>query len=242
MKVWLFVPCLVDEFYPEVGEGMARILAGLGCEIHYPSRQTCCGQPAFNTGYWEDARRVARHFLKVFADAPAIVAPSGSCVSMVRIFYPKLFADEPEAELARSISARTFEFSEFVVNRLHREDLGAVFNGRAAYHASCHLLRELGVRDEPLRLLRHVRGLELVEMKDAHVCCGFGGTFAVKFPELSTSMAWYKLDQASRAGAEYIVMNDVSCMMQLQGAIEKQGLPLRALHLIHVLSGSGGAS
>ncbi|MDZ7373807.1 MAG: (Fe-S)-binding protein [candidate division KSB1 bacterium] len=239
MEVWLFVPCLVDQFYPEVGEGMARILARLGCRVHYPPAQTCCGQPAFNTGYWEDARRVARHFLRVFADAPVVVAPSGSCVAMARVFSQRLFHGQPEQEAATALAQRVFEFSEFVVKRLGQDDLGARFEGKVAYHASCHLLRELGVSEEPLRLLRKVRGLELVEMNDAQACCGFGGTFAVKFPELSTAMALYKLEQAQKAGAEYVVMNDISCVLQLQGVIERRGLPLRALHLVHVLSGEG---
>jgi L-lactate dehydrogenase complex protein LldE len=238
-EVWLFVPCLVDQFYPEVAEGMARILARLGCRVHYPPRQTCCGQPAFNTGHWHDARRVARHFLDVFGEAPTVVAPSGSCVSMVRVFFPRLFRSTPEEEIALRLSGKVFEFSEFVVRQLGREDVGASFHVRAAYHASCHLLRELGIREEPLRLLRKVQGLELVEMKDAEACCGFGGTFAVKFPELSTSMAEYKIEQARAAGVQYIVMNDVSCLMQLQGVIDRKGLPLRALHIVHVLSGGG---
>ncbi len=237
MKVWLFIPCLVDQFYPEVGEGMARILARLGFDLEYPAAQTCCGQPAFNSGFFEEAARVAEHFLDVFRNAPLVVGPSGSCISMVRIFYKRLKFNKYSQEDVAEIAGRFYEFSEFLVKKMGIVDVGARFDGRVTYHAACHLLRELGVREEPLELLKHVRGLQFVPMRDAEACCGFGGTFAVKYPLLSTSMGEYKVRQALAVDAEYVVMNDVSCMMHMQGIIDRQKLPLRALHIVHVLSG-----
>ena len=237
MKVWLFIPCLVDQFYPEVGEGMARILARLGFDLEYPSAQTCCGQPAFNSGYFDEAAEVAEHFLEVFRDAPLVVGPSGSCISMVRIFYKQLKFKKFNPEEVAEIGSRFYEFSEFLVKKMGIVDVGARFEGRVTYHAACHLLRELGIRDEPIELLKHVRGLEFVPMKDAEACCGFGGTFSVKYPQLSTSMGEYKIRQALAVKADAVVMNDVSCMMHLQGIIDRQKLPLRALHIVHVLSG-----
>ena len=237
LRVALFVTCLVDQFFPQVGESVVRVLRRLGVEVSFNPAQTCCGQPAFNTGYRQEARGVAARVLDLFEDADYVVAPSGSCTSMVRVFYPELFSGDPErlrqvAELRR----RFLEFSEFLVNVLKVEDVGASFPHRVAYHDSCHLLRELGIETEPRNLIRAVRGVDFLELNDYQLCCGFGGTFAVKFPEVSVAMAEDKLRAAAASGAEYLVANDASCLMHLAGVIHRRGLPLRTMHLAELLA------
>jgi L-lactate dehydrogenase complex protein LldE len=237
LRVALFVTCLGDQFFPQVGEAVVRILRRLGVEVTFDPAQTCCGQPAFNTGYREQAREVAAGVLDLFDDADYIVAPSGSCTSMMRVFYPELFAgDRARLEKVESLRTRLFEFSEFLVKVLKVEDVGARFPHRVAYHDSCHLLRELGIEVEPRTLLGSVRGLELVELKDYQLCCGFGGTFAVKFPEVSVAMGEDKVRAAAATGAEYLVANDSGCLMHLAGVIHRQGLPLRTIHLAELLA------
>jgi L-lactate dehydrogenase complex protein LldE len=230
----------VDQFFPQVGESVVRILRRLGVEVTFNPAQTCCGQPAFNTGFREEAHSVASRVLDLFDDADYVVAPSGSCASMVRVFYPELFAGEPERlDKLEKLRTRFFEFSEFLVKVLKAEDVGARFAHRVAYHDSCHLLRELGIESEPRALLRAVRDIELIDLKDYQVCCGFGGTFAVKFPEVSVAMGEDKVRAALDAGAEYLVANDSGCLMHLAGLIHRQGLPLKTLHLAEVLAGQG---
>src|SRR5512138_1025951 len=186
MKVSLFITCLVDQLFPQVGVSLVNVLRRLDVEVAFPEAQTCCGQPAFNSGYRTEARALAERFINVFDDSQYIVEPSGSCTSMVKVFYPDLFEDDAKKhERARELAARTFEFSEFLVNVLKVEDVGARFRGRVALHQSCHLLRELNVRSEPLKLLRAVQGIEIVELERADTCCGFGGLFAIKYPQIS---------------------------------------------------------
>ena len=236
-RVSLFVTCLGDQFFPVVGECVVAVLRRLGVEVEFNPAQTCCGQPAFNTGFREEARQVAARMLDVFRDAEYVVAPSGSCTTMVRVFYPELFADDPaRRRQAEDLRGRIFEFSEFLVKVLQVEDVGASFHRRVTYHDSCHLLRELGIESEPRKLIRAVRGLELVEMQDNKVCCGFGGTFAVNFPEVSVAMAEDKLRAAAESGAEIILANDSGCLMHLAGAIHRRGLPLRTMHLAELLA------
>ncbi len=237
MRVGLFITCLGDQFFPQVGECTAALLRRLGVEVCFNAAQTCCGQPAFNTGYRLEARAVAARNLELFEDVDYVVAPSGSCTSMVRVFYRELFADDA-ARLAQAqkLSAKFFELSEFLVKVLQAEDVGASFPHRVTYHDACHLLRELGVESEPRRLLRAVRGLELVEMQDFKLCCGFGGTFSVKFPEVSVAMAADKARAAMDAGAQYLVANDSGCLMHLAGYIHRHGLPLKTLHLAELLT------
>ena len=236
-RVALFITCLGDQFFPQVGECAVRVLRRLGVEVTFNPAQTCCGQPAFNTGYRGEARAVASRVLDLFDDADYVVAPSGSCTSMIRVFYPELFAGDPK-RLAKveHLRSRFFEFSEFLVKVLKVEDVGARFPHRVAYHDSCHLLRELGVEAEPRKLLRAVRDVELVELQDNQVCCGFGGTFSVKFPEVSVAMGEDKTRAATATGAEYLVANDSGCLMHLAGLIHRQGLPLKALHLAEILA------
>ncbi len=236
-RVALFVTCLGDQFFPQVGESAVRVLRRLGVDVTFNPAQTCCGQPAFNTGYPQEAREVAERVLDLFDGADYVVAPSGSCTSMVRVFYPELFAGDPgRLRQARELGKRFFEFSEFLVNVLKVEDVGASFPRRVAYHDSCHLLRELGIEEQPRKLVRAVRGLEFLELKDNQVCCGFGGTFSVKFPEVSVAMGEDKLHAATDAGAEVVVANDSGCLMHLAGIIHRQGLPLKTMHLAELLA------
>jgi L-lactate dehydrogenase complex protein LldE len=236
-RVALFITCLADQFFPHVGECVVQILRRLDVEVLFNPEQTCCGQPAFNTGYREEAREVARGVLKLFDNADYVVAPSGSCTAMVRAFYPELFEAEPELlHKAENLQKRFFEFSEFLVKVLKVEDLGARFAHRVTYHDSCHLLRELGVDEAPRKLLRKVQGLELVEMTDNKLCCGFGGTFSVKFPEVSVPMGQDKIKAATSVGAEYLVAADGGCLMHLAGLIHRQGTSLKTVHLAEILA------
>jgi L-lactate dehydrogenase complex protein LldE len=237
LRVALFITCLGDQFFPQVGECVVKILRRLGVEVTFNPAQTCCGQPAFNTGYREEARVVATRVLDLFDEADYVVAPSGSCTAMVKIFYPELFMGDAERlQKHARLRDRFFEFSEFLVDVLKVEDVGARFPHRVTYHDSCHLLRELGIEEQPRKLLRHVRDIDVVEMQDYKLCCGFGGTFAVKFPEVSAAMGEDKLRAASQAGAEYLVANDAGCLMHLAGLIHRQGLPLKTLHLAELLA------
>src|SRR4051812_7231116 len=202
-NVQLFIPCFVDQMYPQTGMNMVKVLEKLGCQVHYNPKQTCCGQPAFNAGYWDDARAVAKKFMKDFHDDFYIVAPSGSCTGFVRNYYEKLFGDTEEEIKTAGVRSRLYEFTEFVVDVLKVEDLGAVFEGKATYHDACGALRECGIKSQPRKLLNKVKGLELTEMKECETCCGFGGTFAVKFEPISIGMAQTKVQSAIETGAEY---------------------------------------
>jgi len=239
MKITLFVPCFVDALYPRVAIAVVRLLERLGHTVDVAEDLNCCGQPAFNSGCWAEARPVAERVLARLQDAETVVLPSGSCGAMLRRFYPDLFAGTPHAAAARALAGRVYEFAEFLVDRLGVCDLGARFPHRITYHDGCHSLRELGIRDAPRRLLARVRDLELVEMKQV-VCCGFGGTFAAKFPMISTAMGEVKIAEAQAVGAEYIVSSDSSCLMHVQGLIDRQGLGLKTIHLAEVLLGEEG--
>ncbi|HXS96837.1 MAG TPA: (Fe-S)-binding protein [Candidatus Limnocylindrales bacterium] len=236
-RVALFVTCMVDQLFPKVGIAMADVLERLGYQVDFPEQQTCCGQPAFNSGYRAEARTVARHFLETFEAHERIVVPSGSCTSMVSHHYADLFEKEPET-LARvhALEKRVFEFSAFLTEVAQVEDVGARFDGVVTFHDGCHALRELGIRSGPRRLLANVRGLELREMLPAEECCGFGGTFSVKFPELSGAMARTKIDAILKTGAGTVVSLDPSCLMQIQGVLSRMGSPVQTMHLAEVLA------
>lgn len=236
MTVTLFIPCFVDALYPRVGISVVTILERLGHRVRFHDDLNCCGQPAFNSGCWEEARGVAERVLDRLRPAEAVVIASGSCGAMLKVFYPELFAGTPHAGAAKELAPKVWEFSDFLVNRLGVTDLGARFPGRVTFHDGCHGLRELGIKSAPRQLLRHVRGLELVEMKDNDVCCGFGGTFAAKFPMISTAMGENKCSNACETGAEYLVSNDSSCLMHLQGLLARQGRGPKTLHLAEVLA------
>jgi L-lactate dehydrogenase complex protein LldE len=236
MRIGLFIPCLVDQFRPRAGLAVARILRRLGHAVDYPSEQTCCGQPAFNSGFQAEAAALARRFVRVFEGFDAVVAPSGSCVAMVRNFYPQLLGDTESA--IRNTISRVHEFSEFLVNHLNVTDLGAAFGERVTYHDSCHLLRELGIKDPPRQLLRAVKGLDLVELNDGPACCGFGGAFSVKFPEVATAMAEDKVAAIERTGARYVVAADTGCLLHIGGMLSRRGSTVRAVHLAELLGGA----
>jgi L-lactate dehydrogenase complex protein LldE len=238
--VTLFAQCLVDTFYPGVAEAVVTIFERLGTRVDCPPEQTCCGQPAFNTGYRRQATAAARHFIEVFEDAGDIVCPSGSCVHMVRHGYAELFADDP-AWLARSqdIAARTFELSEYLVDVLGITDLGATCQATLTYHDSCHLLRGLGVSRQPRLLIGAVRGARFIEMEESSRCCGFGGTFAVHYPEISTAMTADKVDNIVASGAEAVVGCDMSCLMNIEGLVKRRGLNIRVIHIAQLLAARG---
>ena len=235
MKVSLFIPCLTDQFFPQVGINLYKILKKAGAEVNYPPEQTCCGQPAFNSGYHAEAVALAQRFLNVFRGSQYIVAPSGSCTSMVKMFYPEILEDPGLHERLHDITTRTYEFSDFLVNVMGVKDLGVHFPHKVTYHDACHLLRELKVKDPPRDLMRHVRGLELIEMQQSETCCGFGGTFSVKYPEISTAMAEDKAATIAQTGAEYVVANDSSCLMQIGGYLSRKGFDAKPLHLADLL-------
>ena len=237
IKASLFVTCIVDQFYPQVGESTARVLNRLGVDLDFPREQTCCGQPAFNAGFWNDAKPLARRFLKIFEGDRYIVAPSGSCVAMVRVFYPELLQDEPELlAQARDTAPRVFELTEFIVDVLGVTELaGKELERSVTYHESCHLKRELGVDRQPRALLNSLPGVRLVEMPQAEVCCGFGGTFAVKYADISAAMLQDKIDNITSTGADSVVACDASCLMHIGGGLLKQKLPVRATHIAELL-------
>lgn len=235
-KVSLFVPCFVDQLQPEVAMDAVTVLRRIGCEVSFPKDQTCCGQPAFNSGFWDDARPCAERFLRVFRDAEYIVCPSGSCTTMVRVFYRELLSSGPSLAEAEAIARRTFELSEFLVKVAGVSDVGARFPHSVTYHASCHGLRELNLRDEPLKLLRAVSGLKLVDMTRFDECCGFGGTFATKFESISAAMGISKADSIAVTGAEYVTAIDPSCLMHVQGILGKRGDRARTIHLASILA------
>src|SRR6478609_5475197 len=236
-RVSLFVTCIVDQVFPKVGMAMAGVLERLGYQVDFPENQTCCGQPAFNSGYRAEARAVARHFLKTFENCETIVVPSGSCTSMVTHHFAELFHKEPDTlAQVHALEKRVYEFSTFLTEVAGVEDVGARMEGVVTFHDGCHALRELGIKSAPRRLLAHVRGLELREMMPAEECCGFGGTFSVKFAELSGAMARTKIDAIVGTGARTVVSLDPSCLMQIQGVLSRNGSTIRTMHLAEVLA------
>ncbi len=238
MRVSLFVTCLVDQLWPSVGTSTVEVLRRAGCEVVFDERQTCCGQPAFNTGFRSDARVMAQRFIEIFeeSDAAAIVSPSGSCTAMVRHF-PELFPDdETWRGRARAVAERTHEFGSFLVQVMGVDDVGASFNGSVTWHDACHGLRDLGIHSEPRRLIRKVRGAELVELPNADTCCGFGGTFSVKYPEISVAILDHKIEAIEKTGVRAVVSADASCLMQIGGRLARNGSAVRAMHLAELLA------
>jgi L-lactate dehydrogenase complex protein LldE len=235
-KISLFIPCFVDQLLPQVAVDTVRILGRLGYAVDYPEDQTCCGQPAFNTGYWDEARPCAEHFVKVFKRAEVVVCPSGSCATMIRTFYHDLLAASSLREEALALASRTFELSEFLVKVAAVTQVGAIFPHTVTYHASCHGLRELKLRDEPLQLLREVKGLTLIEMARSEECCGFGGTFATKFSDISAAMGTSKAESVAATGAEFVTAIDPSCLLHLEGILGKRRASTRTIHLASILA------
>ena len=236
MNVQLFIPCFVDQLYPDTAFNMIKVLDKAGCTVSYNTNQTCCGQPAFNAGFWDEAKIVCSKFLKDFQGSDYIVAPSASCVGFLRNYYNRLFENSSLHHDVADIGKRTFEFSEFMINILKVENTGAVLNGKATYHDSCAALRECKIKTEPRKLLAQVKGLEITEMNDVETCCGFGGTFAVKFEAISIAMGEQKVENALATGAQYLISTDHSCLMHLQGYIKHKGYNLKTMHLADVLA------
>jgi L-lactate dehydrogenase complex protein LldE len=238
MRVQLFMPCFVDQLYPQTGMNMVKILEKLGCEVVYNEHQTCCGQPAYNAGYVGECKSVAQKFINDFKGTDYIVSPSGSCTGFIRSGFEEIMAADTNLQDAKQVASRTFEISEFITQILKVEDLGATFSGKATYHDACGALRECGIKSAPRKLLSHVQGLELIEMKECETCCGFGGTFAVKFEPISVAMAQTKVQSALDTGAQYILSTDVSCLMHIDAYIRKNEIPIKTMHIVDVLVNS----
>ncbi|WP_169082138.1 (Fe-S)-binding protein [Paenibacillus sp. PL91] len=235
MKVSLFITCLSDALYPRVGEAMVRLLAKYGVSLEFPTVQTCCGQPAFNSGYWKEARESAKTILDAFEDSDFVISPSGSCTGMIH-HYPKLFEDDPVMlKRANKLQSKSYEFTQFLVQVLGVTDVGAAFPHKVTYHPSCHGSRILGVKDEPLALIENVKGLELVPLPFAEDCCGFGGTFAVKMADISGAMVTEKVDHVLETEAEVLVGLDMACLLNIAGNLRYRNEPVRVMHLAELL-------
>mgnify|MGYP000306278492 CR=1 FL=1 len=236
MQVQLFIPCFIDQLYPQVAFNTVKILEKAGCTVKYNTQQTCCGQPAFNAGFWGESKDVCTKFVQDFDGADYIVSPSASCAGFIRNNYGKLFENNAFQSPAKKVASQIFELSEFLVKILGITELGASFNGKATFHDSCAGLRECNIKAEPRALLSQVEGLELVEMNDTETCCGFGGSFAVKYDTISVAMADQKIDNAIATEAEFIISTDMSCLMHLDGRINHHGQQIKVIHLADVLA------
>ena len=240
MKVSLFIPCLTEHLYPESALSMVKVLNHFGHETEYVENQTCCGQPAFNSGYWKEIIPIAEHFIELFQDEDVVVAPSGSCVAMVRIFYDRLSIDQELIPGLNALKGKIFEFTEFLVDRLDITELGGTFPHRVTYHDSCHLKRELGVRDQPRRLIQGIRDIDFVEMEEPDLCCGFGGTFSYKFKGVSIEMVKRKCEYIELSKAEYCIGADSSCLMNIEGYLRKHRMKAKTMHIAELLTRSLG--
>jgi len=236
MLLDIFIPCFVDQLFPDTAFNMIRVLEAAGCRVNYNPEQTCCSQPAYNAGFQEEARQVAKKFIHDFEKAEIVVSPSASCVAHVRSVLPGIFENSSLHNPSKDLQKKSYELSEFLVNVLGITHLGSKLEATATYHDSCSALRECKIRDEPRVLLSNVEGLKLIEMEETEHCCGFGGTFSVKFEPIASSMAERKIENALRTGAEYIISTDWSCLMHLDGIIRKEKHPIRLLHLADVLA------
>ncbi len=236
MLVDIFIPCFIDQIYPQTGMNMIKILEKLGVDVHYNGNQTCCGQIAFNSGFWDEAKEMGAKFIHDFPNDRPVISPSASCSGMVKNYYPWLFHNTALHYEYKQLKKNMVEFTDYLVNVLKVDEIGAEFNHVVTYHDSCAALREYGLRDEPRILLSKVKGLTLKEMKNNDVCCGFGGTFSVKFEPISTAMAEQKVKHALETGAEYIVSTDSSCLIHQQAYIDKHHLPIKTMHIIDVLA------
>ena len=239
IRVGLFVTCLVDLMRPRIGFAALELLEGAGCEVHVPPTQTCCGQPGYNSGDRAGARRLAEKTIAEFERFDYVVAPSGSCAGMIRAHYPELFADAPEwRNRVEQLAARTHELTDFLVRVMKVDKVPGAFAGRVTYHDSCAGLRELGVKRQPRALLAAVKGLALEEMEDAEACCGFGGTFALKFGDISTRIVDRKCDRINAAAVDAVVLGDLGCMLNIEGRLRRRGdETTRVLHVAEVLAG-----
>ena len=236
MTTELFIPCFIDQLFPQTAINTLKILEKAGCKVVYNPNQTCCGQASFNAGFWDEAKAVGSKFIEDYTGDHYIVSPSASCTGMVKNYYNDLFTNTSVHNKCRSIQNNIHELSDFLINVLQRDYFGAELEGRAVYHDSCAGLRECGIKAEPRQLLSKVHGLDLVEMKDTDMCCGFGGTFTVKFNGISSAMAQQKVDNAMEMDAEYIISTDASCLLHIQAYIDKNNIPIKTMHLADVLA------
>jgi L-lactate dehydrogenase complex protein LldE len=237
MKTHIFVPCFIDQLYPQTAINMVTILKQVGCTIDYNPNQTCCGQPALNAGFWNEAYDVAKKFVADFANKEQVVCPSASCVGFIKNHYKELLGTDVDASVLEHLQNHIYEFSEFLVDYCDISNLSAKLEGKAMYHDACSALRECQIKEAPRLLLSKVEGLELVENPNSEVCCGFGGTFSAKFEPISVAMAEKKVEEALDLSVDYIISTDLSCLMHLQGYIDNKKIPLKTLHLADVLVG-----
>lgn len=236
MNVHVFIPCFIDQLYPTAGFNTIKVLEKAGCTVTYNQDQTCCGQPAFNAGYWGESREVCNKFISDFSGADHIVLPSASCTGFIKNYYSKIYNNTSNQNDIKGLQDKVYELSDFLVNVLNIQDLGAQFEGVATYHDSCAALRECKIKNEPRQLLEKVKGLKLIELQDNETCCGFGGTFAVKFEGISVAMGEQKVQNIVNTNADYLISTDLSCLMHIGGVMEKMQLPIKSLHLADVLA------
>lgn len=236
MNVHVFIPCFIDQLYPTAGFNTIKVLEKAGCTVTYNPDQTCCGQPAFNAGYWGESREVCNKFINDFSGASYIVVPSASCTGFIKNYYSKIYDNASNQKDIKGLQDKVYELSDFLVNILNIQDLGAQFDGIATYHDSCAALRECKIKTEPRRLLEKVKGLKLIELQENETCCGFGGTFAVKFEGISVAMGEQKVQNIVKTNADYLISTDLSCLMHIGGVMEKMELPIKSLHLADVLA------
>ena len=236
MNVHVFIPCFIDQLYPTAGFNTIKVLEKAGCIVTYNPDQTCCGQPAFNAGYWGESREVCNKFINDFSGAEHIVVPSASCAGFIKNYYSKIYDNASNQKDTKGFQEKVYELSDFLVNILKVEDLGAQFEGVATYHDSCAALRECKIKTEPRKLLENVKGLKLIDLQDNETCCGFGGTFAVKFEGISVAMGEQKVQHIVDTKADYLISTDLSCLMHIGGVMEKMEIPVKSLHLADVLA------
>lgn len=236
MKVSLFITCLSDMFFTDVGKNTVEILERAGCVVDFPESQICCGQPAFNSGFLKESKQSMKQMMKSFRDSEYVVGPSGSCIGMLKE-YPKIFAGDKEwEETAKDLANKSYEITQFLVDVLGITDVGSTFKGRVTYHPSCHMTRILGVKDQPIKLLQNVKGVELVELPLAEDCCGFGGTFAVKNSDISSEMVKEKSRHVSETGADYLIGGDMGCLMNIGGRMRREGKQVKVVHITEILN------
>jgi L-lactate dehydrogenase complex protein LldE len=236
VNVHVFIPCFIDQLYPTAGFNTIKVLEKAGCSVTYNPEQTCCGQPAFNAGYWGESREICNKFIHDFSGAEHVVVPSASCTGFIKNYYSKIYDNASNQKDIKGLQEKVYELSDFLVNVLKIDDLGAQFDGVATYHDSCAALRECKIKSEPRKLLEKVKGLKLVELEESETCCGFGGTFAVKFEGISVAMGEQKVQNIVKTNADYLISTDLSCLMHLGGVMEKKALPIKSLHLADVLA------
>ncbi len=237
MEIDLFIPCFIDQIYPDTAFNVVKLLKKAGVKVNYNPEQTCCGQPAYNSGYWDETKSLAKKFIKDFPGDRLIVSPSASCTGFIKNYYSELFTkNDLEYAIQLKLRERLFELTDFLVKKIKFTDFGASFPHKVSYHDACTALREYGVKKEPRELLSKVKGLELIEMEETATCCGFGGTFSAKFKSISSAMTEQKVEHALNTGAEYIISTESSCILNLEGYIKKNNIPIKPIHIADILA------